>query len=82
MNVSNRISINPQTINNHFRDFYSALYTSECSLDEAHYQSSIRILRFFLEKISSLLLSTFKEAYEFGVPPLTMQQTTISLLGL
>lgn len=28
INMSNGISINPQTINNQFRDFYSALYTS------------------------------------------------------
>uniref|UniRef100_A0A3Q3A000 Reverse transcriptase domain-containing protein n=1 Tax=Kryptolebias marmoratus TaxID=37003 RepID=A0A3Q3A000_KRYMA len=39
INISNGTSINPQTINNQFRDFYSTLYTSECSPDQAQYES-------------------------------------------
>uniref|UniRef100_A0A8C7XGJ8 Reverse transcriptase domain-containing protein n=1 Tax=Oryzias sinensis TaxID=183150 RepID=A0A8C7XGJ8_9TELE len=36
--TSDGLILNPQTINDTFRDFYSALYTSECFPDEKRYE--------------------------------------------
>lgn len=37
-NTTNGTTINPQTIDDKFRDFYSLLYTSESSSDEAQFE--------------------------------------------
>lgn len=44
INTVNGPTINPQTINDQFRNFYALLYTSECSSDEAQLDSFIRPL--------------------------------------
>lgn len=44
INTADGITINPQTINDQFRDLYASLYTSESSSDETQYENFFRSL--------------------------------------
>lgn len=87
INVSSGISINPHTIKNQFRDFYSTSYISEYSWDEAQYESFFNSFAipmtdpktaFELDKCFTL--AEVKSAILSHVKRDTIRQATISLI--
>ena len=57
-------TIDPQVINNHFRDFYAKLYTSECVADEEKYDGFFNSLE--IPSIDSATSSRLDEPFSIG----------------